>query len=94
MFLSADNGDSLLLRKEAHLDATRCRVTGDGMAFVKTPPYFPSASGGAREGRGGGDGTRVKQDIISLMSSPGPCSFIRSGSASSQHLLQRRNENG
>lgn len=71
-FPSGDDGDSVLLRKEAHLAATRCRVTGDGMAFVKT---FAVP---CREGRGG-DGTRVKQDIISLMSSPGLWSLYSFG---------------
>lgn len=70
MFSSRDDGDSLLLRKEAHLAATRWWVTGDGMAFVKDlRRTFPLRGG--RGGRDEGGDVRVKQDIISLMSSPG-----------------------
>lgn len=50
MFPSADDGDSLLLRKEAHLDATRCRVTGDGMAFVETFAVPSLRQWGRKEG--------------------------------------------
>lgn len=66
MFSSADDGDSLLLRKEAHLDATRCRVTGDGMGLAKTFAVPSLHEAGLMGGRGTeeGCGGRIKHDII------------------------------
>lgn len=80
-FPSGDDGDSVLLRKEAHLAATRCRVTGDGMAFVKTfaVPCLPSAGGE----RGRRDTRKTRHYFTNVITWPVVPLFVRGHGARS-----------
>lgn len=80
-FPSGDDGNSVLLRKEAHLAATRCRVTGDGMAFVKTfaVPCLPSAGGE----RGRRDTRKTRHYFTNVITWPVVPLFVRGHGARS-----------